>query len=106
MFICHSANHFGQEGIRKKKRKKESGGGVNLFIPQSSKWPSQTDRKVNTQKVSMAETIRKSSLSVGVAHSTQECKEQDSLFQPSVIPLIIPVSDAWVCYVMFHQRRQ
>lgn len=56
-------------------------------------------------KVSMVETIRKFPLSVGVAHTTQEYKEQDTLFQPLVIPLIIPASDAWVCYVTSHQGR-
>lgn len=53
----------------------------------------------------MVETIRKFPLSVSVAHTTQEYKEQDALFQPLVIPLIIPASDAWVCYVTSHQGR-
>lgn len=96
MFICHSANRFRQEG-----EKKESGGEVNLLIPQSSNMPSLNRLKSKHSKSQCGRDNQKILLSF---YTTQEYQKQDALFQPLVISIIL-ASDAWACYVTCYQGR-
>lgn len=97
--LCFSVTQQTISG--KRGRKKESGGEVNLLIPKSSNMPSLNTLKSKHAKGQVAETIRKSPS----FYTTQEYQKQDALFQPLVISLIIPASDAQVCYVTSYQGR-
>lgn len=74
----------------KRGRKKESGREVNLLTPKSPNMPSLNTLKSKHTKGQVAKTIRKSPS----FYTTQEYQKQDALFQPLVISLIIPASDA------------
>lgn len=84
MFICHSANHSRQEG------EKGKGGGVNLRIPQSSNMPSLNTLKSKHAKGQHGRDNQK----IPSFYTLQEYQDQDTLFQPLAMSLIIPASDA------------